>query len=178
MGFKRYIFKSGLDIIAPYKCGTRWLEKLDVGERTSTFSFDIDDLEKNIHSGTTFIWRPVREHFHSAIKTEWALDHYRDILSIITDMKSGICTHWWPHLYGELYPMWKKYDFRFHNLRALSELTPTARELQWTSDMYSFSLPIKWDSIESALSLLSTKDTIELERLITEEEKWLESMIS
>ena len=178
MGLKRYIFKSGLDIIAPYKCGTRWLEKLDVGERISTFSFDITDLQKNIHSGTTFIWRPVREHFISAIKTESASDPFRSISNIITEIKSGICAHWYPHLYSELYPIWEKTGFRFHNLRALSELTPTARELEWTSNMYSFSLPNKWDSVESALSLLSTKDTIELERLISEEEEWLKSMIS
>jgi hypothetical protein len=177
MGFKRYIFKSGLDIIAPYKCGTRWLEKLDVEKRVSTFSFDTNDLQKNIHSGTTFIWRPVREHFHSAIKTEWALDHFTDILSIITEMKSGICTHWYPYLYKELYDIWEKTRFRFHKLRALSELTPSAGELEWTSNMYNFSLPARWDSVESALSLLSPEHTIRLESLISEEEKWLKSMI-
>jgi hypothetical protein len=67
---KRYIYKSGLDIVAPLKCGTRWLEGLDVENRISTFSFTIADLQKHIHSGTTFIWRPVKEHMVSALKTE------------------------------------------------------------------------------------------------------------
>jgi len=177
MGLNRYIFKSGLDIIAPYKCGTRWLEGLDVENRISTFSIDITDLQKNVHSGTTFIWRPVREHFISAIKTEAAADPYRDILNIITEIELGICAHWYPHLYRELYGIWEKTRFRFHKLRALSELTPSARELEWTSNMYSFSLPPKWDSVESALSLLPPKDIIQLERLISDEEKWLKSMI-
>jgi hypothetical protein len=177
MGLKRYIFKSGLDIIAPYKCGTRWLDGLDGENRITTFSIDITDLQKNVHSGTTFIWRPVREHFISAIKTESAADPYRDILNIITEIELGICAHWYPHLYRELYPIWERTRFRFHKLRALSELTPSARELKWTSNMYNLSLPPKWDSIESALSLLSSKDTIRLENLISEEEKWLKSMI-
>jgi 16S rRNA C967 or C1407 C5-methylase (RsmB/RsmF family) len=43
--------------------------------------------------------------------------------------------------------------------------------------MYNFSLPARWDSVESALSLLSPEHTIRLESLISEEEKWLKSMI-
>ena len=92
-------------------------------------------------------------------------------------MEHGTCDHWYPYLYKELYSIWEKTGFQFYKLRALSELTPHAAELEWTSNMYNFSLPSKWDSVESVLSLLSSKDTIQLERLISEEETWLKSMI-
>ena len=178
MGLKRYIYKSGLDIIAPLKCGTRWLEGFDVENRIDTFGLHITDLPQHIHSGTTFIYRPIREHFYSAVGTEWAMALDRDILDIITQIERGEGHgHWNPHLYQKLYPLWSKTPFRFWKLRALSELTPTAGDLKWNSTMYSFPLPTQWDNVEEALSTLSPKHTIRINRFIGDEEKWLKSML-
>jgi hypothetical protein len=176
MGLKRYIYKSGLDVIAPLKCGTRWLEYLDVENRIDTFGLHITDLKEHIHSGTTFIWRGVREHFVSAVQTEWSMAPDRSIWDIITQMESGECGHWNPNLYRELYPLWEKTPFRFHKLRALSELTPTANELGYTTSQYAFPKPIEWDTVEAALSSLSPKHTIRINRFIDDEEtrlKWM-----
>ena len=177
MGLKRYIFESGLDIIAPMKCGTRWLEGFDVENRIRTFGLHPTDLKEHIHSGTTFIWRPVREHFISAVRTDWALAPDRGIWDIVTKIEEGNSSHWHPHLYRELYPLWEKTGFRFYKLRALSEITPSAGELKWTSNIYKFALPTEWDSVEAALGSLSPKHTKRLEKLISEEEKWLKMMI-
>jgi hypothetical protein len=177
MGLKRYIYKSGLDIIAPLKCGTRWLEGFDVENRIRTFGLHPTDLPNHIHSGTTFIWRPVREHFISAIRTELVAFKKKDILGVISEIQSGECGHWYPHLYRDLYPLWEKTGFRFHKLRALSELTPSAGELKWTSNMYKFDLPTEWDSVEAALSSIPSKHLNRLNKLIGEEEKWLKSML-
>jgi len=174
---KRYIYSSGLDVVAPLKCGTRWLEEFDVKNRIKTFGFHPTDLPNHIHSGTTFIWRPVREHFISAVQTESKLGPDRSILDIITEIESGDCGHFRPHLYGKLYPLWEKTPFRFHKLRALSELTPSAGELRWNSTMYRFPNPNGWDSVQSVLSSLSPKHLIRIERLISEEERWLKSML-
>lgn len=174
---KRYIYKSGLDIVAPLKCGTRWLEGLDVENRISTFSFTIADLQKHIHSGTTFIWRPVKEHMVSALKTELVTCPEKTPFDVITEMESGICDHWYPYLYKELYTIWSQNPFRFHKLRALSSLTPNAKELEYSTTMYKFALPTEWDNVEDALNTLSPKHIIRLERLISEEEKWLKSML-
>jgi hypothetical protein len=173
---KRYTFKSGLDIIVPLKCGTRWLEGLDVDNCNHT-TFRVPDARKYIHSGTTFIWRPVREHFLSAVKTELSIATNKTILDVITDIEGGLCSHWCSYLYKELYPIWEETGFQFYKLRALSELNPSAAELKWTSTMYEFPLPSQWESVEKALSSLSPKHTIRIERLISEEEKWLKSMI-
>lgn len=174
---KRYIFKSGLDIIAPLKCGTRWLEGLDTEQRTQRITFNVLELPVHIHSGTTFIWRDVREHFHSALQTELASYTEKTPFDVVTEMESGICDHWYPYLYKELYPLWSKTPFQFHKLRALSELNSSAGELKYISTTYGFRLPTKWDSIESVLSSLSPKHLIRLERLIGDEEKWLKSML-
>ena len=177
MGLKRYIFKSGLDIIAPLKCGTRWLEGFDVENCIDTFGLHITDLPQHIHSGTTFIWRPVREHFISAVQTEWSMAPDRDILDIITQIESGECGHWNPHLYRKLYPLWEKTEFRFHKLRALSLLTPSASEMEYTTSLYSFPKPIGYDSVEDALSSISPKHTIRINRFVGDEETRLKSML-
>ena len=177
MGLKRYIFKSGLDIIAPLKCGTRWLEGFDVENRIDTFGLHITDLKKHIHSGTTFIWRGVREHFVSAVQTEWAMTPDRDMLDIITQIERGECGHWNPYLYKKLYPIWQKTGFQFYKLRALSGLTPSANEMEYTTSLYAFPKPTKWDNVEEALNSLSPKHIIRINRFIGEEEKWLKLMI-
>jgi hypothetical protein len=174
---KRYIWESGLDIIAPLKCGTRWLEGLDVDTRIHRSGFHIDNLKENVHSGTTFIWRGVREHFLSALRTELATSTEKSVLDIVLEMESGLCDHWSGELYRELYSLWSKTPFRFLKLRAISELTPSAREMGWTSTMYAFALPTKWDSDEAVLGSLSPKHLIRLNRLIGEEERWLKMMI-
>jgi hypothetical protein len=174
---KRYIYKSGLDVIAPLKCGTRWLEGLDIDTRTHRITFDTSELSPHIHSGTTFIWRPVREHFHSAIKTELSICPEKTPFDVITEIESGTCDHWYPHLYKEVYTIWEKTPFRFHKLRALSLLTPNAKELDYGSNWYDFKLPIEYNTIEKILNTLSPKHIIRLEKLISEEEKWLKKML-
>jgi hypothetical protein len=174
---KRYIYKSGLDIVAPLKCGTRWLEGLDVENRISTFSFPIADLQKHIHGGTTFIWRPVKEHMVSALKTELVTCPEKTPFDVITEMEYETCDHWHPHLYRELYGIWSQTPFKFHKLRALSELNPSASTLEYISTTYEFLLLSEWHGIESVLNTLSPKHTIRLNKLIDEEEKWLKSML-
>lgn len=179
MGLKRYIFKSGLDIVAPLKCGTRWLDEFDVEERIDMFGFTSHnkELEEHIHSGTTFIWRPVREHFYSAIQTEWKLTPNKDIWDIITKMEIGYNGHWQSNLYKKLYPLWLKFGFKFYKLRALSQLTSSSSKSKWTSNLYSFPLPIGHDTVEETLKSLSPKQSIKIQKWINEEENWLKLMI-
>ena len=179
MSFKRYIFKSGLDIIAPLKCGTRWLNELNIEERIDMLQFATydEELAQNIHSGISFIYRPVREHFISAIQTEWNASPNKDIWDIITEMELGTCFHWYPHLYKKLYPLWLKFGFKFYKLRALSQLTSSTSEHKWTSKLYKAHLPIEHVTVEEALKSLSPEQSIKIQELISEEENWLKLMI-
>jgi hypothetical protein len=180
MSYKRYIFKSGLDIIAPLKCGTRWLNEFNIEERIDMLQFASydEELAQNIHSGITFICRPVREHFISAIKTECTLSPNKDISDIITEMEFGTCLHWYPYLYKKLYPLWLKFGFKFYKLRALSQLTPSASEHKWTSNLYKMHFPIEHITVEEALKFLSPEQSIKIQNLISEEENWLKLMIN
>jgi hypothetical protein len=177
MSFKRYIFKSGLEIIAPLKCGTRWLDGLDLENRIDTLAFPITEMEKNVHSGTTFIWRPVKEHFMSAIQTEFYLTSDAQIWDIINKMEDNSSGHWNPQLYKKLYPLWLKFGFKFYKLRALSELTSSTPKHKWTSNQFNFILPIEHITVEEALKSLSSEQFIKIQKLIDEEEKWLKLMI-
>jgi len=179
MSYKRYIFKSGLDIIAPLKCGTRWLNEFNIEERINMLQFVSYDekLAQNIHSGITFICRPVREHFISAIKTELITSPNKDILDIITEMEFGKCLHWYPYLYKKLYPLWLKFGFKFYKLRALSQLTTSALENKWTSNFYKMHFPIEDINVEEALKSLSPEHLIKIEKMINEEDMWLKLMI-
>jgi hypothetical protein len=178
MSYKRYTFKSGLDIIAPLKCGTRWLNEFDIEERVDDIKFiDVEHISNHIHTGTTFIWRPVREHFISAIKTETVSWPNKDMLDIITEMEFGRCHHWHPHMYKKLYPLWLKFGFKFHKLRALSQVTKFASEHKWNSNLYNMHFPIGHITVEEALKSLSPKKSIKIQKLINEEENWLKLMI-
>jgi hypothetical protein len=174
MSFKRYIFKSGLDIIAPLKCGTRWLNEFNIEERTDMLQFSLynEELAQNIHSGILFIYRPVREHFISAIQTEWNMSPNKDISDIIKEMELGTCLHWYPHMYKKLYPLYLKFGFKFYNLRALSQLTLSASRHKWNSSLYEIKFPIGHVTVEKALKSLSPEQSIKIEKLISEEENW------
>jgi hypothetical protein len=174
---KRYIYKSGLDIIAPLKCGTRWLDGFDVENRIDTYSIGIEDLKENIHSGTTFIWRGVREHFLSAIETDYYVEPDRTDIweSILHYQKYG--GHWYPYLYKKLYHIWKKTHFRFWKLRGLSELNDIASIMPYNFKQYHFIVPEGYSSAEQSINSLSFKHLNRLEKLISEEEKWLKLMV-
>jgi len=177
MTIKRYIFNSGLDIIAPPKCGTRWLECFDVEERISRTCFHISEISKNINSNTTFIWRPVREHFLSALQTDLNMNEDFEPIDIINQMEAGEGMHWNPTLYKEVYHIWKETGFTFYKLRALSKITPTAYKHRYISKEHIFELPNKWNSISEVLDSLSYEDNVRVEKMITDEEGWLEKMI-
>ena len=155
------------------------LNEFNIEERTDMLQFATydEELVQNIHSGISFIYRPVREHFISALQTEWNESPNKDIWDIITEMELGICLHWYPHLYKKLYPLWLKFGFKFYKLRALSQLTLSTSERKWTSNLYKMHLPIEHVTVEEALKSLSPEQSIKIQELISEEENWLKLMI-
>ena len=176
MLLKRYRYKNGLDIIAPLKCGTRWLEGLNPSGKIYQTDFRISDLSKNVHSGTTFIYRPIWEHLKSAIETELSLG--LDVKSLITHLKSESLDHWNPNLYKELYPLWKEYGFRFYKLKDLSNISiSSGTSGPYEHSMYKFKLPPQWKSVDSVLEEFPYNDIVKLKRAVMNEEMWLKMMV-
>lgn len=170
MTLKRYIFNNGLDIVAPPKCGTRWLEGLDVNNRISRTHFHISELGNNIHSNTTFIWRPVREHFISALETD--MKTIGDIRKVELYYESLISEHWYPYLYKELYSFWQTYGFKFRKLRSISTLNSEAQNTEYGIDRYKF------DTDKNCVDIMSIDVLDRINILIDSETKYLDTMIS
>ena len=173
---KRYIYKTGLDIIAPLKCGTRWLEGLDIENRVHTSDFKLSKLSENVHSGTTFVYRPVFEHMKSAILTE--LNMGLDLKGILIQLKSNTLNHWNVNLYSRLYLLWEVHKFKFCNLKDLSHLieSPTLMET-YEYGRYVFNLPQQWKSINEVFRSFPHNDMMRLKRAVMNEEMWLELMV-
>ena len=172
---KRYKYKGGLDIIAPLKCGTRWLEGLDNGSIVHKADFGLRELSDNVHSGTTFIYRPVVEHLKSALTTELCMG--MDIKSIINGIKFERLNHWSPSMYKNLYPLWEIHRFKFCSLKELSNITNTSHTLEYTSSNYTFELPTQWDSIDAVFESFPHNDIEKLKRAVMNEEMWLSMMV-
>lgn len=165
-----------MDIVAPLKCGTRWIEGLNPSERLHQWDFGVSSLSVNIHSGTTFIYRPIWEHLKSAISTELNLG--MDVRTIIHYIKTEKLNHWCPTLYKQLYPFWEFHSFKFHKLIELSAITPASviRE-EYQYDKYEFKLPPQYESVDAILNKLDYNDITMIKQLVSSEEEWLSMMV-
>ncbi len=68
MVLKRFSYKNGLDIIAPCKCGTRWLERKT--NPINIIGYLHTDFIQNINAQTYWVYRNGNEHLLSALKNE------------------------------------------------------------------------------------------------------------
>ena len=126
MVLKRFSYKNGLDIIAPCKCGTRWLERKT--NPINIIGYLHTDFIQNINAQTYWVYRNGNEHLLSALKTEirgsidGAInDTLQDIISNF--LKGGFTsTHWSADMYKQMYIHWKKVKFNLINLNNLSDL--------------------------------------------------------
>jgi hypothetical protein len=127
MVLKRFKYENGLDIIAPLKCGTRWLENetnpISIEEMWSHHHLRINDLTKK----TYWIYRNPEEHLISALKTEIrvAIEFGNsDIDTIINSFLNATATHWSPILFQYMYNHWNRIEFNVIELTHLSNLFP------------------------------------------------------
>ena len=123
MVLKRFTYENGLDIIAPLKCGTRWLENetnpIKIEELSTTYKIE------NITKNTYWVYRVGREHLVSALRTEirTALEFQEDNTdSIVDGFIKGMGTHWSPILFRYMYSYWNRIEFNVIELNHLSNL--------------------------------------------------------
>jgi hypothetical protein len=123
MVLKRFTYENGLDIIAPLKCGTRWLE-----EKTNPIKIEelyTTNKIQNITKDTYWVYRVGREHLVTALRTEirTAIEFRKENTnSIIDGFINGIGTHWSPELFKYMYSYWNRIDFNVIELNHLSNL--------------------------------------------------------
>lgn len=122
-------------ILAPLKCGTRYLEEC-FGEPSTQLSLDSFKSSLHIKTLNTIIVRDPYEHLESAIHTE-LLGTFRqygnsdvEILNNLdkftTTAKTNQKTHWSPKLYETLYWYWRR-NRRYIKIVDLKELSKFLR---------------------------------------------------
>jgi len=132
MVLKRFKYKNGLDVIAPLKCGTRWLENktnpISIEELSSYFPIT------GITNKTYWVYRDGMEHLLSALKTEIrdTIEFNDANISIVNGEIKRIVnsfiidkgTHWSNKEFTHMYGYWNKIEFKPIELNKLSNLFP------------------------------------------------------
>lgn len=127
MVLRRFIYDNGLDIIAPLKCGTRFLENETKWKETVELS-SYEIPRAKITNDTYFVWRDGMEWLISALKTEirgeLEFNETPDIDRILNEYQNGIGTHWSNTIYKDLHKIWNRREFKLIELKELSNLFP------------------------------------------------------
>lgn len=148
-------------ILAPSKCGTRYLRKVYKDKR---FDINIDNIENITH----IIIRNPYEHFESAIHTEYL--NYTNNPQYINHIiygaisKNGI-GHWHPNTYQTLYSIFlKNTKIKIIDLKDLSLfLKSEGHNILYDETEYNWSTFNHWQSKEKLLNDLKSKFKNEFE---------------
>ena len=177
MVLKRFTYENGLDIIAPLKCGTRWLEEktnpIKIEELSTTYKV------QNITKNTYWVYRVGREHLVSALRTEIrsSIEFQKDNTNSIVDgFIKGIGNHWSPILFRYMYSYWNRIEFNVVELKHLSNLFIKVEYLRENYDMnhYDKTKHTKEDIIQ----LVGSAKMNELFQLSDIDYKWLTKILN
>lgn len=140
-------------ILAPSKCGTRYLRKVYSDKR---FDINVD----NINNITHIIVRNPYEHFESALHTEYI--NYKttnDTMDGVHHIMDGVITsngigHWHPQLYRFLYSIFNKNkSIKVIDLSKLSSfLKSEGYDMMYDKSEYDWSSFSHWKSKEEVIS--------------------------
>ena len=178
MVLKRFTYENGLDIIAPLKCGTRWLE-----EKTNPIKIEelwlATDKIQNITKDTYWVYRMGREHLVTALRTEIrnAIEFQEDNTdSIVDGFIKGIGTHWSPILFRYMYSYWNRIEFNVIELKDLSNLFV---RVEYDSKNYDMSDYYKTKHTkEDIIELVGSTKMNELYELSDRDYKWLTKILN
>ena len=166
-------------ILAPLKCGTRYLEKV-FGEPTSEIA--CYNLKTNLFMPTlkTIVIRPPLEHLISALHTEILgfLQNNKDgdikeMLNTFVsfDPKNWQNAHWDKNVYSDLYWYWRR-NRNYVNVIELNNLTSHLKELKikklpkYDSKEYDFNQYDYWCSKDDLMLFIKTNYKKEWDNLM------------
>lgn len=175
MVFRRFTYENGLDIIAPLKCGTRWLEEWTNPIDIQTYG----KIEELIPTPKTYwVYRSPDEHLISALHTEIranvninGLSQQSSIESVVESFLRGEGAHWSPTLFADMYPIHKRIKFKLIPLSNLSTLF--SLELKYSPDWY-YDVS-KWDK-DDIMDMIGKNTLYTLLRTINTEIEWLNTI--
>lgn len=183
MVYRRFQYKNGLDIIAPLKHGTRWLEEETTPNKIIEDPLSRGELKKySINENTYWIYRNGKEHLLSALMTEirGAIEFETDdIQTIIDKFLSGDTTHWSSTTYKKMYQYWNIHNFIPIHLSNISSLFNVGfqkekYEMQsYTKTSYdvNYIIELVGDTTLNQLMEMVSKDEIYLNMILTNTHK-------
>lgn len=194
---KKFSYTNAFDVIAPLKCGTRWLEK-------NTNPNDIEEIRyeelfnKTSKEKTFFIYRDVLEHFKSGLYTEYLwfnhtatpntdvanlklkkstidFDKYKNINELFKKL-TIYGGHFIPKLWEKIH--YKKPNFIFIKLDNLKSIFDD-ENIGYDPSNFDFSkeyndVPTK----EEVFNMLSEDDLDKLNKIIEKENYYLNEILS
>jgi len=129
MVFKRFTYENGLDIIAPLKCGTRWLEQETNPMNVQLIGNPINI--KHIKKETYWLYRNGRKHLLSALKTEiggeYGYPNLNKVDEVVDSFLNDTGVHWSPNMFKFMYEHWNRFEFKPIELNNLSSLFPNIK---------------------------------------------------
>jgi hypothetical protein len=178
MVLKRFTYENGLDIIAPLKCGTRWLE-----EKTNPIKIEELWLPTNkiqrITKDTYWVYRVGREHLVSALKTEirGAIEFNNgDVNQIISSFLNGTAGHWSPIIFEFMYSYWNRIEFNLIELNYLSNLFPG---IPYDPNNYNMNYYHKsTDATSTIIEMVNTDSLNELYSMVENDKPYLTKMLN
>ena len=178
MVLKRFRYENGLDIIAPLKCGTRWLEEKTNPIKIEELWLPTDKIQ-NITKDTYWVYRQGREHLVSALRTEIrnALEFgVGDVDLIMSSFLNGTATHWSPIIFEFMYSYWNRIEFNVVELNHLSNLFV---EVEYDSNNYDMNYYLKTKHTkEDIIELVGSTKMNELYELSDRDYKWLTKILN
>jgi hypothetical protein len=175
MNLKRFRYENGLDIIAPLKHGTRWLE-----EKTNPIKIELFfDVTNGITKETYWVYREPIKHLLTALRTEirsgieWDGDSK---VVIIDKFKTNVGLHWSPTLYEYVYELWDKIGFNLIHLKDLSNLFPGIEYLPIDYDMSNFAKAKH--TTEDIMELVGVMELSELFKMCDKDGLWLKRILN
>jgi hypothetical protein len=194
---KKFSYTHTFDVIAPLKCGTRWLEKNTNPNHIEEIKYE-ELFNKTSKEKTFFIYRDVLEHFKSGLYTEYLwfnhtaipnsdvgnlklkkstidFDKYKNINELFKKL-TIYGGHFIPKLWEKIH--FKKPNFIFIKLDNLKSIFDD-ENISYDPSNFDFSkeyndVPTK----EEVFNMLSENDLNRLNKIIEKENYYLNEILS
>jgi hypothetical protein len=191
--FKLFKYENAINIVAPMKHGTRWLEEKT--NPTSIIDYPLDNSISNFNyifnENTYWIYRNPVDYLMSSLKTEirTSMEYEGDRTDYIVDsFLSGKGHHWSSNLYLVMYYYWKYNNIKPIHLSNISNLFNSDIEFikedyqmhQYEKTKYEDDLFIRNKIGKIKRKLLYEKmnqDSIWLDRILNQDYSWHKKII-
>lgn len=186
---KKFSYTNKFDVIAPLKCGTRWLEKYTNPNNIEDIKFnELFNENKTYKEKTFFIYRDILEHFKSGLYTEYLWWNHTPIKNTdVGNLKYKNInelfkkqTIYYGHFIPKLWEMmhYNKPNFIFIKLDNLKNIFED-ENISYDATEFDFSKEYNdVPSKEEVFNMLSENDLHTLNKIIEKENYYLNEILS